>query len=97
MQETTEIATGVDQMGSQCWEQKRVVGAHRKAGGKWIKQCNFEVNCLRFISEEKEAIKHDCINANFLSSNQVDNDTISGGAGEEEKEKQNWEEIPKEL
>ena len=74
-----------------------MVGAHRKAGGKWIKQCNFEVNYLRFISEEKEAIKHDCINANFLSSNWVDNDTISGGAGEEEKEKQNWEEIPKEL
>ena len=40
-----------------------MVGAHRKAGGKWIKQCNFEVNCLRFISEEKEAIKHDCINS----------------------------------
>lgn len=49
------------------------------------------------FSEEKEAIKHDCINDDFLSSNWVDDDTISGGVGEEEKEKQNWEEIPKEL
>lgn len=40
---------------------------------------------IYMFSEEKEAIKHDCINASFLSSNWEDNDTISEGQGKRRK------------
>ena len=40
---------------------------------------------IYMFSEEKEAIKHDCINASFLSSNWEDNDAISEGRGKRRK------------